>query len=308
MAQCHHRQPLGDKSDLWILKPRCSAPKASCCMWSTLSLRMWPTLSLRMAPSWQQHTTTFSPVLADADTREHHTAGGTRRTIKWVTLRVDARHPRPRNDMYLHAGGEFVRRVIVDQGMTCIFTQAVGLCSMSSLDPQTKLAAPDGRSNGSRCEWTQGIHDDMWRGFAVCMKMQQEWMQLCDATDPVWPGEDHATLDHLGLYGRAGCCQSPQGSSPNDEGTGLPPHLRARLALLPCHRPIFLPLDPHDVRSKGCKASCALEDEESVEPGVKHDRILVEGGPQGDLAKRLSRNQPCVASGIWTPAAKSRLT
>ena len=61
--------------------------------------------------------------------------------------------------------------------------------------------------------------------------------QLCDATDPVWPGEDHATLDHLGLYGRAGCCQSPQGSSPNDEGTGLPPHLRARLALLPCHRP-----------------------------------------------------------------------
>ena len=132
--------------------------------------------------------------------------------------------------------------------------------------------------------------------------------QLCDATDPVWPGEDHATLDHLGLYGRAGCCQSPQGSSPNDEGTGLPPHLRARLALLPCHRPIFLPLDPHDVRSKGCKASCALEDEESVEPGVKHDRILVEGGPQGDLAKRLSRNQPCVESGIWTPAAKSRLT
>lgn len=126
--------------------------------------------------------------------------------------------------------------------------------------------------------------------------------------DPVWPGEDHATLDHLGLYGRAGCCQSPQGSSPNDEGTGLPPHLRARLALLPCHRPIFLPLDPHDVRSKGCKASCALEDEESVEPGVKHDRILVEGGPQGDLAKRLSRNQPCVESGIWTPAAKSRLT
>ena len=132
--------------------------------------------------------------------------------------------------------------------------------------------------------------------------------QLCDATDPIWPGEDHATLDHLGLYGRAGCCQSPQGSSPNDEGTGLPPHLRARLALLPCHRPIFLPLDPHDVRSKGCKASCALEDEESVEPGVKDDRILVEGGPQGDLAKRLSRNQPCVASGIWTPAAKSRLT
>jgi hypothetical protein len=133
-------------------------------------------LSLRMAPSWQQHTTTFSPVLADADTCEHHTAGGTRRTIKWVTLRVDARHPRPRNDMYLHAGGELVRRVIVDQGMTCIFTQAVGLCSMSSLDPQTKLAAPDGRSNGSRCEWTQGIHDDVLRGFAACMKVQQEWM------------------------------------------------------------------------------------------------------------------------------------
>ena len=176
MAQCHHRQPLGDKSDLWILKPRCSAPKASYCMWSTLSLRMWSTLSLRMAPSWQQHTTTFSPVLADADTREHHTAGGTRRTITWVTLRVDARHPRPRNDMYLHAGGELVRRVIVDQGMTCIFTQAVGLCSMSSLDPQTKLAAPDGRSNGSRCEWTQGIHDDVLRGFAACMKVQQEWM------------------------------------------------------------------------------------------------------------------------------------
>ena len=132
--------------------------------------------------------------------------------------------------------------------------------------------------------------------------------QLCDATDPVWPGEDHATLDHLGLYGRAGCCQSPQGSSPNDEGTGLPPTcgpdwLCCPVTAPPAYRWIHTMYAPKAVRHH-----VHWQMRSQWNRGFKHDRILVEGGPQGDLAKRLSRNQPCVASGIWTPAAKSRLT
>ena len=125
--------------------------------------------------------------------------------------------------------------------------------------------------------------------------------------DPVWLGEDHPTLDHLSLYSRARCCRSPQGSSPNDEGTYLPPTTStpksrpppSRVDLRRKSRPPPAKVDLHPQKSAG-QIGLALSSSHLPRyhgmyaakvirhhvhgrrgvsgAGVKHERTLVEDG------------------------------